>query len=673
MKPWTVDADDIRIAGDLEDTLVYRTPSIDDFLRQRSDKFIVTATKGFGKTLILKAQRIALEENGVLCLPVNGLIDKPVGDRVFSDQMIRLYANSNENWRRVWLISIAAATLKMLELTDGLAVNPRLGALIADPHLRGVIDHFVNILGFPRSDLFRSADETDASMLPRLRNINRPVAIFIDSVDEYFKKHLLAMTASDTGELDRGVWYFSQMGLVEAAYQVRRITHHLKVFAAVRKEAFARFDETTEMVQQYRGSAIDLTYPAESLHEIFANNIQREPKRNLVAPGKLSADRVVAFVGLNEVTHSYTRENEKIFDYIFRHTLGRPRDLMTIGQRLSDLAPEDRTEASVKQAINQASTGIAQEYMNEIQPYVGDVPINEILAMLPGNIIPAAAVEETFRDRDTHRHGFVVLCNAGLVGIVDIDPVTSQKVQSFRLPGEHRLGLDGALASSPHYLVHPILTQIISSLNEKYVGNIDRTNVIGRGRVWRDPDPDRRLCVLKGDIHKFSDLMEEGLEESVRVAFQEIASSHGRDCIQCEISNGDQLTIVHGEPGALIKAAKRIVEDMYEVSGHPRLRMAIDFGPVRLRTDTEGHPITTGSPFRRAARIEPHVPTNQIWVTDDFRNELEKGDTFYAVVPVEYPGSDQDPDEKGRFNVKKPGSDERDLWIALYQVEDRKF
>ena len=50
MKPWTVDADDIRIAGDLEDTLVYRTPSIDDFLRQRSDKFIVTATKGFGKT-----------------------------------------------------------------------------------------------------------------------------------------------------------------------------------------------------------------------------------------------------------------------------------------------------------------------------------------------------------------------------------------------------------------------------------------------------------------------------------------------------------------------------------------------------------------------------------------------------------------------------------------------
>ena len=647
----------------------FRTPSIDDFLGQRSGKFIVTATKGFGKTLLLKAQRIALEEKGVLCLPENGLIDKPVGDRVFSKQMIRLYARSTENWRRVWLTSIAAATLKMLGLTEGLSVNPRLSALLADQNLRGVIDHFVNILGFHRNELFRTADDTDSSMLPRIRNINQPVAIFLDSVDEYFKKHLLAMSASDTGELDWGVWYFSQMGLVEAAYQVRRITHHLKVFAAVRKEAFAQFDETTEMVQQYRGSAIDLTYSPESLREIFANNIQHERKRDLVAPGKLSTDRVVAFVGLNEVTHSYTRENEPIFDYIFRHTLGRPRDLMTIGQKLSDLTPEDRTEVAVKQAINQAGT----EYLNEIQPYMRDVDIDEILATLPGNVIPAAALEEIFRDRDGHRDAFGVFFNAGLVGSVGVDPVTSKKVQSFMLPGEHRLGQDGILPPSPFYLVHPILTQIISALNGKYVANIDRTNIIGRGRVWREPDPDRRLCVLKGDIQKFSDLMEEGLEESVRLAFHEITSSHGGSCIQCEITNGDELTIVHNEPSALIKAAKRIGEDMYEVSGHPLLRMAIDFGPVRLRMDAEGPHVATGSPFRRAARIEPHVPTNQIWVTDDFRYELEKTDTFYAAVPVGYTGPDKDPDHKGRFNVKKLGSEERDLWLDLYQIEDKNF
>ena len=286
MKPWTVDADDIRIASDLDDKLVHRTPSIHDFLRQRSDKFIVTATKGFGKTLLLKAQRIAYEEKGVRCLPENNLIDKPVGDRVFSDAMLRLYSTSTENWRRVWLISMATATLKALHLTEDLSVNSRLAGLLDDHHLKGVIDHFVQVLGFRRNDLYRSADDADALLLPRLRDLQMPVAIFIDSIDEYFKKHLLALTASDTGELDRGVWYFSQMGLVEAAYQLRRICHHLKVYAAVRKEAFERFNETTEMVQQYRGSVIDLTYRPESLEKIFLNNIRHERKLNLVMPGK---------------------------------------------------------------------------------------------------------------------------------------------------------------------------------------------------------------------------------------------------------------------------------------------------------------------------------------------------------------------------------------------------
>ena len=49
---------------------------------------------------------------------------------------------------------------------------------------------------------------------------------------------------SVTGELSPNVWYFAQLGLVEVAYQLRRINHHLKVFAAIRKEAYARLPKT---------------------------------------------------------------------------------------------------------------------------------------------------------------------------------------------------------------------------------------------------------------------------------------------------------------------------------------------------------------------------------------------------------------------------------------------
>ena len=160
---------------------------------------------------------------------------------------------------KLWLTAIAVATLKQLEQTDGLKVNPRLARLLGDGALRGVIDHFVRLLDFSPSDLHRAANDTDGHLVPRLRAISTPVAIFIDGVDEYFNKHIKTVPnrASVAGELAPEIWHFAQLGLVEVAYQLRRINHHLKVFAAIRKEAYARL-QTTVMGQQYRGSAVDI-------------------------------------------------------------------------------------------------------------------------------------------------------------------------------------------------------------------------------------------------------------------------------------------------------------------------------------------------------------------------------------------------------------------------------
>src|SRR4029453_6164097 len=310
----------------------------DDFLTHgRDQKFIVTATKGFGKTLLLKAKRLAYEESkSAHCLPENSLLDKPIGDKVFSADMIALFGQSTESWCKVWLIAIAAATLKYLKMTSNLKVNPRLASLLADANPKSVIDHFVNLLDLPRNDLYRSANETDNQLVPRLRSVGTSVALFIDSIDEYFNKHMKAPAsrASDAGELSPDVWYFSQMGLVEVAYQLRRINHHLKVFAAVRKEAFSRFNEATSMVQQYRGSTVDISYSQASLREIFANNIRLEKSGQMVRSER-KVDPVEAFLGRSKVVHTYTREEEDVFEYVCRHTLLRPRDLMTIGERLS--------------------------------------------------------------------------------------------------------------------------------------------------------------------------------------------------------------------------------------------------------------------------------------------------------------------------------------------------
>jgi hypothetical protein len=127
MRPWTVDADDIRVADDFDETLLYRTPEIDAFLApDRDDKFIVIGTKGFGKTLLLKAKRILYQREGRSeCLPTGALLDKPIGDKIFSREMLAYFAGSPLPWSKVWLASIALAALKHAGDVDDLKVGAR--------------------------------------------------------------------------------------------------------------------------------------------------------------------------------------------------------------------------------------------------------------------------------------------------------------------------------------------------------------------------------------------------------------------------------------------------------------------------------------------------------------------------------------------------------------------
>src|SRR5262249_39713312 len=114
MRAWTVDADDIRVAEDFDESLLHRTPEIDSFLTpDRDDKFIVIATKGFGKTLLLKAKRILYQRGGGAgCLPAGNLLDKPIGDKIFGREALAFFAASPLPWSKLWLTAIALATLK---------------------------------------------------------------------------------------------------------------------------------------------------------------------------------------------------------------------------------------------------------------------------------------------------------------------------------------------------------------------------------------------------------------------------------------------------------------------------------------------------------------------------------------------------------------------------------
>src|SRR4029450_71485 len=135
---------------------------------------------------------------------------------------------------------------------------------------------------------------------------------------------------------------------------------------------------------------------------------------------RLRTDPLEAFLGRSAVTDTYTREREDAFDYVCRHTLLRPRDLMTIGEHLTALRPDERrSELRLKEAVHQAATEIAHEYLAEIAPHVGDLELDRLLRSLPGNVLTNDEVESLFVEHSLatggeEKHVFSALYRVGL-------------------------------------------------------------------------------------------------------------------------------------------------------------------------------------------------------------------------------------------------------------------
>lgn len=676
MRAWTVDADDIQVADDFDESLIHRTPEIDSFLRSdRDDKFIVIGTKGFGKTLLLKAKRILYQREGrATCLPTRALLDKPIGDKIFGREELAFFIASPLPWSKLWLTAIAVATLKRGGALDDVRVGPGLASLIADTQLHSVIDHFVRLLDFTPRQLQRCSADTDGHLVPRLRSLSAPVAIFIDGVDEYFNKHVESAPShpSVTGELSPNVWHFAQLGLVEVAYQLRRINHHVKVFAAVRKEAYARLARATAMAQQYRGSAVDIAYSPQSLREIFVNNV-RLVKNDLLAKPS-SHDPLEAFLGRTMVTDAYTREEENAFDYILRHTLLRPRDLMTIGERLAAVRPDERRhEVRFKEVVNMGATEIAHEYLAEIAPHVGNLELERLLRVLPGNVLTRQELERLFLEHSVatggeEKHVFCALYRVGLLGYVHHDRIRGEWAQRFLRPGEATLEPDGMLPQASHYLLHPVLTDVIGRMNPVYLQRMHRGNIVGYGRVWRETSNAiavKPLCVLKGDIYGYGGLMHARADGPVREALQQAVGHWSRNAVFAETNGGDSLLIVHEDPVELAQTARNIMDEVYRTTHQPRLRIALHYGEVEMQRAEDDAPaeILGGSAILCASRIEPHVEPGQIWTTEEFRQVLAMRPSLWRTSEVKAPeGGEQ-------FNVRKEGRGEPDLWVRLYRLE----
>lgn len=511
---------------DVSTHTVFLTPSLNAFF-QSENRFFLVAAKGMGKTILLKKKRQQIQQRGgtletskgVLILPQDKELDYVTVPPSMS-QNWRSILQSAGPWNRLWqmaiVISIVLNMPGRLMPASSLSWLSRLTGAVGFPTGLGQkLSLRVN-----RPDAERAASDTpsqvlsellsmevshfralEAEILPDLNSfyvdhVRNGVCVFIDSFDQ-------SLAEVDAFAGDGEIWVNGQIGLLNACWQLNRHNHHIKVFTSIRQEAYARFSGEDRMAMQ--SSITVLRYKHDELMAIFDTLI-----RNYEAKPSFRE-----LCGIDQIENLVTSNREDIFDYVYRHTLGKPREFAVIGNCLHDegvWAERDvaRRTSEIRRIVNRVTSDeINQSYLGgEMARFLDVLAMEanrqEFFRLLPYNILNAddlTHILAQFRKRVpsalASANPFEELFNLGLLGYVALDHLRGGHCQGFRRPDQysyHKI----ELPTSSHYFVHPALG--IHAPRSLYHHGLIQNVVVGDLSPW---GPEQFEVVRKNEVDVF--------------------------------------------------------------------------------------------------------------------------------------------------------------------------
>ena len=508
MQPWVTDA---QFATQIDKEYIFANKKNDSFLSSQN-QFLIVASKGMGKTLLMRLKRNMIEksEPSYLLIPQNETSDYVSLPASLSHDFIKSMEDSSF-WEDLWKISISISALlnfpHKITQAEKTSIKNELARVNLPVQLReDLLSAFEGIFRrkrFPSGVLDILLQEgkksleyvrsTALQVIHDLFNshITSGCCIFIDSFDQALNKLF-------PGNLV--IWCAAQNGLLKAAWELSRHNRHVKVFTTIRQEAYASFDSSER--SNIRGSVLLIEYTTEDLRKIFLNAIKQYE----------SLDTIDDFVGFKKIFNGYLKTYEDIFDYICRHTISVPRWLMTIGDEISNSRRErgiirDRQKVKKQQRIvanivNRVSADdLAYDYLrSEMRLFFhNDDPdnfIENLISKINSSVLSLPNITR-ISDRfiaehswaGTH-HPFCLLYNLGLLGYVDRNASSTDRQQIFKKPYEFDWNYENILPLNPHtyYLIHPSLHHLIQKKNYRF--NFNKVG-IGDGLLWGEKEEAR--------------------------------------------------------------------------------------------------------------------------------------------------------------------------------------
>lgn len=456
--PWVFEANNFDYSQDVEKVL-FRNELIDSYLSigQRDKMLYLVGPKGIGKTFLLSYKSSLYRKNHggeIKFSPANELTENLT---IFFSQFSKddvLKFKTYDLWENIWKFVLLAVSCK----TFGINVEDELEI---SGNSFDSVSTTLSFLLLDRKGLVKTISKGIPKLLNLSRSVKSGVYLFLDGIDQAVD------VLVDEKFYDRGlysdssikIWECIHIGLLKAIYDICQFNSHIKIFTSVRNEAFKLIPGG--MAANLEGFAANLTYSPSELKSIFLNNVRISDDRKLI---KVEAENVVEkFLGYSAMSHPLVHgQSEGALDFILRHTLGRPREIVRLGNMLyfekltkgdyKDLAVEDKIE-EIRFFIHDKSEKIIEDYLKEIIPSFDQEYLMNFLKKIQSNVFSHKILND-------EEKGFLGVCyNTGLVGIIKeiIRDGRKYKIQYFKKAGDYLYHSLNQFPKSEYYITHPIL------------------------------------------------------------------------------------------------------------------------------------------------------------------------------------------------------------------------
>ena len=483
-RKWPSDANQIQI-HDLK-RIVFANGLIEDFLQSES-KYFLSANKGLGKTLLLTYKRSILAESECKGSGIFIPEGRPYLDFMSDLPSIRRqnesFLEDLVNSKRLWSFALRVSTLSYHSIIDredpALTQFPsRARGWLTGSRIQPTLV-FKEMLDHTRSEINRILDRTQTFLEERFNRIHGNTYVFIDKVDQ------------GTRGLSPSAWILVQAGLIEAAWDLLNANNHVKIFASIRQESFSNYE--SDIKTNLYGATAILRYSNEELVQML------DRLSACYEEGKSFKE----FIGLNVVKHRSRAFPEDSFRFMHRHTLGRPRDLVILASRFSQLSSAPSQPTYCDAVRDTSATVLIPNVFSEMRVFLKSLSAREdrlrFLSLIPHNILSRAQAEQIwsafnriemaeyssdFLSNDSFEHPFWELYSAGLLGVVHRDLDSHRAVQRFKQPHDMIAESQSSLPNVDYYLLHPALSGFVRSHRPKADYHVFRNIIVGNDCPW---------------------------------------------------------------------------------------------------------------------------------------------------------------------------------------------